>query len=72
VGGISEVVIDKKTGLLVKSGKVENYADSVKKLIEDVEYRDQLIVQAKEYVDNKFNLKKMALETAQFYRELIH
>lgn len=72
VGGISEVVINEKTGLLVEPESCEPYVEAVKKLIEDQKYRNYLTEEAQSHVEKYFSLGEMALKTAELYRKIIN
>ncbi len=59
VGGIPEIVIDNKTGLLVEAGDVVGLADVVKKLIDNRKIWDRLTVNALEFIKKHFSIELM-------------
>lgn len=67
---IKEVIINKKNGLLVKFGNVDEMAIKIKKL-EDKFYRKKLTIHNSFVLNKKFNLQKMAELTNNVYEKTI-
>ena len=63
IGGIPEAVIDGETGLLVKSGNVDELSTALSKLLMDDELRKKMGQRAREVAKEKFSQETMILET---------
>lgn len=57
VGGISELVKDKETGILIEQGNYKEFILKLKQLKEDTLYREKIGEKAFEYVNKKYNIK---------------
>jgi glycosyltransferase involved in cell wall biosynthesis len=69
-GGIPEMVVHEKTGMLAPIGQAEELAIHCEKIIRDESFRKLLVSQAKEKVRN-FSKEKTAEKTLELYRELL-
>ena len=73
IGGSKETIIDNKTGILFESG---NSDDMSKKIIEllnlDESTLNQMGVEGRKNVINKFNVEKMCFSTYSEYKKLIN
>jgi glycosyltransferase involved in cell wall biosynthesis len=69
VGGIPEMIIDKKTGLLVKPTKAQDLANALEKIISDKNLATELGKNAKQTANQNFSLEKMISETKKIYSE---
>ncbi|TAK56896.1 glycosyltransferase family 1 protein [Patescibacteria group bacterium] len=67
VGGISEIVEDKKTGMLVKSRDVGAVADAIPPLLDNAHLRQSLGHALQVSVGQKFTLEKMLANTTLVY-----
>jgi len=72
VGGISEVVKDGITGILVPPGKSEKLAESIMKLALDVELRRRMGLAGKKYVAENFEWDNCLDKMIAIYKDLIH
>ncbi len=72
VGGIPEMITDKKTGLLVEPAKFAELAEKIKRLVNDRSLGRQLGRQARLDVIEKFNLTSMIKETKKLYFDLLN
>ena len=86
VGGIKEVVVPGKTGLLVPFDPVSNLdfepkdpakfaldlAEEINQLLDDPEKAYEMGVRSRERVEQFFSWKSIARWTVDFYRELLH
>ena len=72
VGGIPEMIIDKKNGLLVEPAKPAELAEKIKRLVNDRSLGRQLGQQARLDVMEKFNLDKMIKATKKIYLDLLN
>lgn len=62
VGGVSEIIIDGKTGFIVEKGNYEQYIDKISILINDEVKREQMGNDEYEYVKNNFTWKEVVKE----------
>lgn len=70
--GIPEVVIDKKTGLLVNERDINAIADSMLMLMENEQLRTELGMNARIHIEKEFNLKIQIEKLANIYSQLIN
>lgn len=68
-GGIPELVIDEKTGLLAPVGEAAQLAAQVSRLLDDPKLRTQLSAQAKVHL-RQFSKSNMALNTLAIYQQV--
>ena len=71
VGGVPELVIDGKTGLLVAPERVEETAAALARLHDDPRLREQLSAAAREHVLAHFSSEAMLNLTEALYSELV-
>ena len=71
VGGVSEIVIDKKTGFLIEKGNYEEYIDKISILINDEEKRKEMGNEEYEFVKNNFTWKEVVKEFVSVINEKI-
>jgi len=71
IGGLSEVVIDKETGLTILPKDSESISQAVLKLFSDVELRDRIAIQGRDHALNFFTFKKMVDTTESVYVDLL-
>ncbi|MBI3317935.1 MAG: lipopolysaccharide heptosyltransferase II [Candidatus Omnitrophica bacterium] len=69
VGGVGEVVIDKKTGLLVPPGDPMALASSMMNLLKDRSFALELSRQGRRRVEALFPVERMTDQTLEAYRE---
>ena len=70
VGGVSEAMVDKETGLLVKPDSRE-LADAILKLLSSWSLREKMGVKGREFVSNNFSWDICAQRMLQVYREAL-
>lgn len=70
VGGIPEIVVDGKTGILVEPGNSESLARSILKLLEDKELRKNLGREGKKYSE-KFAWASISEKTLEVYEKVL-
>lgn len=68
VGGIGEIIIDGKTGLLIPKENPDALAKALKKLSLDMELRKKLGSSLRDFVLKNFSQEKMVEETLKLYR----
>ncbi len=71
VGGIKEVIIHDKTGVLVEPASSSQLAKALTFLIDQPRLRQQLASNARERMMSSFSIKKMAADTLQVYRTIL-
>lgn len=71
VGGIPDIIEDRRTGLLCEPKNPALLADAIELLLDNADLRSQLTARARKQVEEKFSLKRMARATKAFY-EMFH
>jgi glycosyltransferase involved in cell wall biosynthesis len=71
VGGITEIVKDKETGILVEPSNVDDLYRGIKLLLEDVSLREEIVNNAKREIKERFSLERMISKVMQVYEEAI-
>ena len=69
VGGVYSLIKDGKTGLLVAPKDEDALADALMKLLKDKQLADALGKAAKQLIEEKFSLAKMAEKIEEVYKE---
>ncbi len=69
VGGIPEMLADKKNGLLAKPADAKDLAEKIKILLEQPALGKNLGQQAQIEVKAKFSLEKMVAKTKKIYNK---
>lgn len=70
VGGIPEIIEDKKTGLLVEPRDVKGLAEAIRSMITHEDEAREMGKRAREAVVKKFSVEKMAEAYEELYKEL--
>jgi glycosyltransferase involved in cell wall biosynthesis len=70
VGGIPEVVLDEKTGLLVPPRDTGELARAIMSLVENEEKRRHMGDTVKNWIDEKFSASRMVRKIAEIYDEV--
>ncbi|QWD92040.1 sugar transferase [Polynucleobacter asymbioticus] len=70
--GISDAVINNKTGLLFQSGSVEELKASIKSLLIDDHLRNTLGANARNYVEQNYDSKKVLENYIGYIENLLH
>ena len=70
VGGVSEAVEHRRTGLLVPRGGTEALRAALQELVDDPELRAALGAAGRRAYEERFSLDRMLLGTARVYREV--
>ena len=71
VGGIPEAVIDGKTGFLIQPGDITAIAEKVTLLLKNFELRNQIGTNAREYAQEKFEIKVILQKLFAIYDSLL-
>ena len=67
VGGIPEVIEDKKNGLLIEPKNPAILSEKILELINNSELANNLSQKAQEDIAKEFNMEKMLTETSKIY-----
>ena len=70
VGGVSEAVLEKETGLLTKPDSRE-LAESILKLLQDSSLREKMGHKGREFVSQNFSWDVCSQRMLQVYREAV-
>lgn len=71
VGGICEVVLDSRTGILIPPEDSQALADAILKLSKDKQLYNRMSIEAKEWVARNFSQQQMINKFNLFYEELL-
>jgi glycosyltransferase involved in cell wall biosynthesis len=71
VGGVPDVVTDRRTGLLVPSGDIEAVAQGMLKLLRNPEYARHLAREGQLEVLERFDLTRLAADMESLYRTVL-
>ncbi len=71
VGGLPEVVIHEKTGLLVPAADAEALAQALGRLLEDPSYAKNLGQNARQHVQTYFSIERLGRDINEIYDELV-
>jgi len=67
IGGISEIIENEKTGLLISPADSDKLVNAIKKLLEDKNLADGLAKNLRQKIILEFSLEKMVKETLKVY-----
>lgn len=70
-GGIAEVIVDGKTGFLVKPGDVKGMSEKLAVLLRNKELREEIGTNAKNHLGSNFSLGRMLEGTCDCYNNLL-
>jgi len=71
VGGVIDIIEDEKTGILVSPADADPISEAVLRIYQDKTLANNLAVNARSSLENRFNLDKMYHETFSVYREAL-
>ncbi len=71
VGGIPELIIDKKTGILVPTEDFKKLSVEINSILKDKEKSKELIQNAHEFVINQMSWKKILPKYIKFYENIL-
>ena len=69
-GGLSEVVFNKETGLLVKRNKPEDLAKAIEVVLDNGDLRKKIVENAYKLVNENFSVDKMVEKYVKLYKQL--
>jgi glycosyltransferase involved in cell wall biosynthesis len=70
VGGVPNIIKNRKSGVLVNPGKVDELVEAIDSLITNPEYCDEISVAGKEIVRQKYGLRRWIRSIESIYNEL--
>jgi glycosyltransferase involved in cell wall biosynthesis len=70
VGGITDVVLDGETGLLVPPNNPDELANAVSKIVADPKLGEHMGEAGRRRVEDRFTWDKVAVETLSVYNEV--
>jgi L-malate glycosyltransferase len=70
-GGIPEMVINEKTGMLSPIGDFQDLGENIIRLARDVELRNELVINAGKMVMENFSRERTAAMTLEVYRKIL-
>jgi glycosyltransferase involved in cell wall biosynthesis len=71
VGGVSEIIVDGETGLIVPPHDAKSLTAALRRLIDSPELRQRMGEASRDRVVGHFDEKEMVRQTIQLYRELL-
>lgn len=71
VGGIPEVIVHERTGLLIESGRPDQLTQAVIRLIDDPEQRKRLGQQAQTFLRDEYSLELATAKLQEMYEEVL-
>lgn len=71
VGGISNIVLEDETALLIKSGDLENFAATLEALINNDSLRAEMAKKGPTFVESRFHEKRLSSDIEQLYTRLL-
>ncbi|WP_341842503.1 glycosyltransferase [Chitinophaga caseinilytica] len=72
VGGVANVVLDNKSGYLVKHGDVDDFAEKLRRLTGDAELRRQFSTEGKRYVLSIYSYQRLVRDMKSLYADLVN
>jgi len=71
VGGFKEIIEDGKNGLLVEPGDSSAISEGILKILDDSNFAEKLVKQARERVERKYTMEECLLKTEEVYKKTI-
>ena len=71
VGGVKDILLEGKTGFLIKKGDLEDYVKKLGNLINNKELRMELSSNGWNFVKEKFNYTRLTRDMEDLYRKLL-
>lgn len=70
VGGIPDIVLDKKTGILIEPASENELRDALNKLLQNEGLRERMGREGRRYMETRFNWKDIVLRYERLYDEV--
>lgn len=71
IGWAQELMENGKSGFLIHPSNHEEYAQAILKFLTDQELTKQTGIEARKYVQSKFDIEKIADENVKFYKQVV-
>ncbi|MCK9254255.1 MAG: glycosyltransferase [Bacteroidales bacterium] len=71
VGGVKDIVIEGKTGLLCENDNVDDYSEKLLTLIENTKLREDMSQNGWDFVKNKFHYTRLVNDVKSLYDKLL-
>lgn len=71
VGGLPEVVLDKKTGIMIESQNVDSLVKAMEYMLEHPEERERMGLAGREFVQKNYDFQDNVTQMEQVYKALI-
>ena len=71
VGGVRDVVLDNRSGFVVRPGDVEDFQDKVSRLVSDPELRDTFGHEGHAHVCEAYAHTRLAADMDALYKQLL-
>lgn len=71
VGGVPEIVIDGKTGILVNPGDSQGLSEGIIKILKNSDITSEFVKNARELVKNKYTITHMLDKTEELHQQLL-
>jgi len=71
VGDTPEIVLDGKTGFIVRPGDVKSFAEKIRILLEDKKLRFKMARAGREYIEKNFSYDRLVKNLYNFYQRLL-
>ncbi|MDY7016403.1 MAG: glycosyltransferase, partial [Cyanobacteriota bacterium] len=71
VGGLQFTVVDEQTGLLAPPQDVDAFTTAIDRILSDPQWRDQLGIQARKRVEEKFSWDGVAAQLGELYLQIL-
>ena len=71
IGGITEIIKDRETGILVAPDNPDDLYQGIKLVLEDALLREKIVNNAKQQIRERFSLEKMVGQVEAVYKELV-
>ena len=72
VGGITDFIVDRETGLLVEQEDPEDLAQKIMRLLGDRKLREKIAYKGKKYVEDNFSWGKISEQYLSVYKEVLN
>jgi len=69
IGGVGEIIDDRKDGVLFSCGDANSMAEAIMDLLNDKHLMQECSLNLRKKVENQFSLERMAKETLKVYKE---
>jgi glycosyltransferase involved in cell wall biosynthesis len=71
VGGVKDIIVEGKTGFVIKKGDLEDYVKKLGNLINNKELRKELSLNGWNFVKEKFHYTRLTRDMEELYRKLL-